>query len=79
MIGVWKSKRVFMMLGSGMSDVISVRKARNTVERELDQKRSAATRLRFGLSSSDRKLIEARNAMVCRDLDLRRVETGGER
>jgi Domain of unknown function (DUF4169) len=66
------------MLGSGMSDIINFRKARKKVEREVDQKRAAANRLRFGLSKSDRKVMEARNAKVCRDLDLRRVETGGE-
>ena len=66
------------MLGSGMSDVINFRKARKKVERELDQRRAAENRLRFGLSKSDRKVMEARNAKVCRDLDMRRVETGGE-
>ena len=67
------------MSGPNMSDVINLRKARKTIERKLDQKLAAANRLRFGLSKSDRNLMEARNAKVCRDLDLRRVETGGER
>jgi Domain of unknown function (DUF4169) len=67
------------MLGPTMSDVINLKKARKKVEPKLDQNRAAANRLRFGLSKSDRKLMEARNAKVCRDLDLRRVETGGER
>ena len=61
-----------------MSDVINLRKARKKVERKLDEKRAAGNRMRFGLSKSDRNLMEARNAKVCRDLDLRRVETGGE-
>jgi hypothetical protein len=67
------------MLGPTMSDVINLKKVRKKVERKLDQNRAAANRLRFGLSKSDRNLMEARNAKVCRDLDLRRVETGGER
>ena len=66
------------MSGPSMSDVINLRKARKKVERKLDQKRASANRLSFGLSKSDRSLMEARNAKVCRDLDLRRVETGGE-
>jgi len=67
------------MLGPSMSDIINLRKARKTVERKNDQKRASANRLSFGLSNSDRKLLEARNAKVCRDLDLRRVDTGGEK
>jgi hypothetical protein len=67
------------MLGPDMSDVVNFRKARQLVERKLDQKRAAENRLRFGVSMSDRKLVEARSAKVCRDLDLHRVETGGER
>ena len=66
------------MLGSDMSDVINLRKARKRVERKLDERRATENRMRFGLSKSDRNLIEARNARVSRDLDQHRVETGGE-
>jgi hypothetical protein len=67
------------MLGPNMSDVISLRKARKMAERKLDRKRAAENRLRFGLSKAGRKVMEAREAKICRDLDMTRVETGGER
>jgi len=62
-----------------MGDVVNLRKARKKIERELDQKRAAENRLRFGRTKAERNMESARGAKVRRDLDQHRIEAGDER
>jgi hypothetical protein len=62
-----------------MGELVNFRKARRTIERELDRKRAAINRLLHGRSKADRNLDAARNAKARRALDQHRVETGDER
>ena len=59
-----------------MGDVVNLRKARKLAERELDQRRVAANRLRHGRSKAERELAASREAKLRRDLDRHRIETG---
>jgi hypothetical protein len=62
-----------------MGEVINLRKARKSAERQRDQTLAAANRLKHGRSKPERKLESARAAKAHRDLDRHQVETGDER
>ena len=62
-----------------MGDVVKLRKARKQRERQLEQKRAAENRLRFGRVKAERELGRARDAKIRRDLDQHRVEAGDKR
>jgi hypothetical protein len=62
-----------------MGDLISFRKARQSIARELDRQRAASNRLLHGRSKADQNRDAARNAKARRALDQHRVETGDER
>jgi hypothetical protein len=62
-----------------MGDLVNLRKARKAAEREREQQRAAANRLKHGRSKAERNLAAARDAKARRDLDLHRLETGDER
>jgi len=62
-----------------MGDVVNLRKVRKQAGRQLEQKRAAENRLRFGRTKVERELGRARDAKVRRDLDQHRVEAGDER
>jgi Domain of unknown function (DUF4169) len=59
-----------------MGDVVNLRKARKSAERELDRQRAAANRLKHGRSKAERELTASREAKSRRSLDQHRIETG---
>ena len=62
-----------------MGNVIKLRKARKTIERQLANTNAAVNRVSYGRSNAERQLDKVRNAKARRDLDQHRVETGDER
>ena len=62
-----------------MGDIVNLRKARKSAEREREQTLAAANRVKHGRSRSERELKTSRDAKARRDLDQHRVETGDER
>ena len=62
-----------------MGDVINLRKARKTSERQLHRQHAAANRLKHGRTKAERNLEAARDAKALRDLDRHRIKTGDER
>jgi hypothetical protein len=62
-----------------MGEVVNLRKARKSAEREREQTLAAANRLKHGRRRSDREIEVSRNAKARRDLDRHRVETGDDR
>jgi Domain of unknown function (DUF4169) len=59
-----------------MGDIVNLRKARKSAERELDRKRVAANRLKHGRSKAERELAASREAKARHVLDQHRIETG---
>ena len=62
-----------------MGDILNLRKARKSAEREREQQLAAANRVKHGRSKSERELAASREAKARRDLDRHRVKTGDER
>ena len=59
-----------------MGDVVNLRKARKSAERELDRQRAAANRQKHGRSKAERDLTALHEAKARRVLDQHRIETG---
>jgi hypothetical protein len=62
-----------------MGDVINLRKARKTIQRQFARTNAAANRAFYGRSKAERDLTKMRDAKARHDLDQHRVETGDER
>jgi hypothetical protein len=62
----------------GMGDVVNLRKVRKAAERRLHAQQSAANRIKYGRSKSERSLAAAREAKAHRDLDRHRIQTGDQ-
>jgi transposase len=67
------------LIGCGMGEIVSFRRARKKAERRLAEKTASANRLRYGRSKAARKLEAERDVKARRDLDGHRIETGDER
>ena len=62
-----------------MGDIVNLRKARKSAEREREQTLAAANRLKHGRSRPERELEASRLSKARRDLDQHRIKTGDER
>jgi Domain of unknown function (DUF4169) len=62
-----------------MGEVVNLRPARKSAERQRDQMLAAANRVKYGRSKLERALDAARTAKARREFDRHRVETGDER
>jgi hypothetical protein len=63
-----------------MADIVNLRRARKRAERQMAERTaSAANRLRYGRSKTQRDLEAKRDVKARRDLDRHRIETGDER
>jgi hypothetical protein len=67
------------LIGCGMGEIVSFRRARKRAERRLAEKTASANRLRYGRSKAERELEAERDVKTRRDLDGHRIETGDER
>jgi len=62
-----------------MGDIVNFRKARKRIERELEERRVAEKRLRYGRGKAERVLETARKTKARRELEQHRIETGDDR
>ena len=67
------------LIGCGMGEIVSFRRARKRAERRLAEKTASANRLRYGRSKAERELEADRDVKARRALDGHRIETGDER
>jgi surfactin synthase thioesterase subunit len=67
------------LIGCGMGEIVSFRRARKKAERRLAERTASANRLRYGRSKAERELEAKRDVKARRDLDRHRIETGDER
>jgi len=63
----------------GMGDIVNFRKARKLIERELDEQRAAANRVRHGRSKAERTSQMMRRTKACRELEQHRIKSGDDR
>ena len=63
----------------GMGDIVKFRKARKRIERQLEERRAAENRVRYGRGRAERAFESARTTKARRDLELHRIETGDDR
>jgi hypothetical protein len=61
-----------------MADIINLRKARKTIERQRDERQAAANRLLHGRSKAERHEEAARKAKALREIDQHQVDTGDQ-
>jgi hypothetical protein len=62
-----------------MADIINLRKARKTIERQRDERQAAANRLLHGRSKAARNEEAVREAKARREIDQHQVDTGDKR
>ena len=62
-----------------MGDIVNFRKARKRIERQLEERRAAEKRLRYGRGKAERALETARKTKARRELEQHRIETGDDR
>jgi len=62
-----------------MADLINLRLARKRAKQRQEDERANANRLAHGQPKHRRKLEAARQAKAGRDLDLHRIDNGGEK
>jgi Domain of unknown function (DUF4169) len=62
-----------------MGDIVNFRKARKRIERQLEERRAAEKRLRYGRGRAERALETARMTKARRELEQHRIETGDDR
>jgi len=66
------------LIGCGMGEIVSFRRARKKAERRLAERTASANRLRYGRSKAERELEAKRDVKARHDLDRHRIETGDE-
>lgn len=64
--------------GEGMAELINLQLARKRAAKRQDERRAESSRLAHGQPKHRRKLKAAQHAKASRDLDLHRIDQGGE-
>ncbi len=64
--------------GEGMAELVNLRLARKRATKRQDELRAEGNRLAHGQPKHRRKIEAARQAKASRDLDLHRIDQGGE-
>ena len=64
--------------GEGMAELVNLRLARKRATKRRDELRAESNRLAHGQPKHRRKIEAARQAKAVRDLDLHRIDKGGE-
>ena len=67
---------IFGMMGTGMGDLVNLKRVRKRVEREQSAKQADANRVRFSRTKSERVLDEKRNGLANDLLDWHRIDSG---
>jgi len=62
------------MMGTGMGDLVNLKRVRKRVEREQSAKQADANRARFGRTKSERVLDEKRSGRADDLLDQHRID-----
>jgi hypothetical protein len=65
-------------MSAAMAEIVNLRAARKSAEREAKAKHAQENRIKHGLTKVERQLQRARDAKNNRDLDGHRLESGDD-